>query len=89
MHICALYDVAMLERLMVVRRVLFMQMLKRCGFSYSQVVFTMEFLISYSLNVLPSFQLQRLGLIISLGLFFMHSWISIRRNRQSTVRDQI
>lgn len=66
-----------------------MQKLKKCGFSHSQIVFTMEFLISYSLNVLPSFHLQRVGLVISVGLFFMHSWISIRRNRQSAVRDEI
>ena len=65
-----------------------MQKLKRCGFSYSQIVFTMEFLISYSLNVLPSFHMQRLGIIISVGLFFMHSYISIRRNRQAAVRDE-
>ena len=66
-----------------------MQKFKKCGFSHSQIVFTMEFLISYSLNVLPSFHLQRVGLVISVGLFFMHSWISIRRNRQSAVREEI
>ena len=42
-----------------------MQKPKKCCLSYSQLVFTMEFMISYSLNVLPSFQLQRVALVIS------------------------
>lgn len=48
--------------------------------SYSQLTFTMEFLISYCLNVLPSLNLQRVGVVTSLVLFLAHSFVSIRHN---------
>lgn len=56
---------------------------RKCYITYSQIVFTMEFLISYSLNVLPVFQLQRLGLIITPVLFIAHAWVSLQHNRQT------
>jgi len=64
-----------------------MQKPKKCCLSYSQLVFTMEFMISYSLNVLPSFQLQRVALVISVLLFMMHSWVSVQQNRQTQEKD--
>lgn len=48
--------------------------------SYSQLMFTMEFLISYCLNVLPSFNLQKVGVVVSAVLFVTHALVSIRHN---------
>lgn len=48
--------------------------------SYSQLIFTMEFLMSYCINVLPMLNLQRIGVVSSLVLFFVHSFVSIRHN---------
>lgn len=56
-------------------------------FSYSQLIFTMEFLISYCLNALPVFQLQKLGVIASVVLFLVHAFISICHNLKTEKRN--
>lgn len=64
-----------------------MRKFTKCYFNYSQLMFTMEFLISYCLNVLPTFNLQRIGVVVSLALFVVHALFSAHHN-QSTMESE-